>query len=413
MFPCIPQGPPPPLYQHPPPYEENVAPDNPSSPSELDFDVLANLGPSTQIDMRAQGATEPIQQRGPEAFAASNSGSVPCNEAHNSALRIVQYEALIWVVPSPKKTSGWKNQKAAKLDPIAYGPAEFLTQIAGIVDSSQHLLTVSCFKWRWQKPANSIWVLLRDENGYLSFLRKIREPWALSAAGASSLPDTHVSEPDDSDDDTWDSRHKRPKFDDKLENLVSEIDQKYSKLVWAAAIRKGTATITSIPIGSNLFSTQHAAKKLTKPKPSNTEAVSSDSPTIPTTPAPAPPSTPFHHLPYAPFLPSPYVYPPYYPFTPPNFLGPPSFERGGPLNWGNQPPQPPSSPPPAAEYSVNEFCEAYDISFAARTKLDQLGFEMGDDLSFISEAQYESIGFKHLEWGRVLKAYRKFKRDRK
>ncbi|KIM70984.1 hypothetical protein PILCRDRAFT_94066, partial [Piloderma croceum F 1598] len=301
MFPRIPQGPPPPLYQHPPPYEENVAPDNPSSPSELDFDVFANLGPSTQNDTRAQDTTEPIQQRGPEALAASNSGSVPCDEARNSALRIVQYEALIWVVPSPKKTLGRKNRKAAKLDPIVYGPADFtssslwakfLTQIAGIVDSSQHLLTVSSFEWRWQKPANSIWVPLRDENGYLSFLRKICEvktspyvifrmnapaiplplpssnaptqPWALSAAGASSLPDTHVSEPDDSDDDTRDSRRKRPKFDDELENLVLEIDQKYSaglcmdhpnqpcfhhrptdnhfildrpkKLVWAAAI---------------------------------------------------------------------------------------------------------------------------------------------------------------------------------
>ena len=158
------------------------------------------------------------------------------------------------------------------------------------------------------------------------------------------------------------------------------------------------ATITSIPIGSNLFSTQHTAKKLTKPKPSNTEAVSSDSPTIPTTLAPAPPSTPFHHPPYAPFPPSPYVYPPYYPFTLPIFWGPPSFKHGGPSNWKNQPPQPPSSPLPATEYSVDEFCEAYDISFAACTKLDQLGFKMGDDLSFISEAQYESVGFKHLEW---------------
>jgi len=133
------------------------------------------------------------------------------------------------------------------------------------------------------------------------------------------------------------------------------------------------ATITSIPIGSNLFSTQHTAKKLTKPKPSNTEAVSSDSPTIPTTLAPAPPSTPFHHPPYAPFLPSPYVYPSYYLFTLPNFLGPPSFKHGGPSNWGNQPPQLPSSPPSAAEYSVNEFCEAYDISFATHTNLTNLG----------------------------------------
>jgi hypothetical protein len=72
-------------------------------------------------------------------------------------LYIVQYEALIWVVPSQKKTSGWKSWKAAKLDLIVYGPAdftssslwaEFLTQIAGIVDFLQHLLTISSFEWR-------------------------------------------------------------------------------------------------------------------------------------------------------------------------------------------------------------------------------------------------------------------------
>jgi len=53
------------------------------------------------------------------------------------------------------------------------------------------------------------------------------------------------------------------------------------------------------------------------------------------------------------------------------------------------------------------------VNFTAHTKLDQLGFEIGDDLSSISQEQYESVGFKHLEWSQVLKAYRKFKHDQK
>ena len=180
---------------------------------------------------------------------------------------------------------------------------------------------------------------------------------------------------------------------------------------------KGTATLTSIPIGSNLFSAQHAAKKIAKSKPSNPEIAASDTPTTPT-PAATPTATPasFSHPPYTPFpLPSPYGYPPYTPyyrFPQPNFFGQPSFRQAGPSNWGQTAPQPQSSPPPMGS-SLDEFCNNYNISFTARTKLDQLGFEIGDDLSSISQEQYESVGFKHLEWSQVLKAYRKFKRDQK
>ena len=39
MFPRIPQGPPPPLYQAPPSYEELVGPDNPSSPLSSEMDI--------------------------------------------------------------------------------------------------------------------------------------------------------------------------------------------------------------------------------------------------------------------------------------------------------------------------------------------------------------------------------------
>jgi hypothetical protein len=140
----------------------------------------------------------------------------------------------------------------------------------------------------------------------------------------------------------------QPKFDDELESRVAEIDEKYpvgicadhadkqcfhhrptdnhfifdrpKKLVWAAAIvsfnlwalhliitnnllqRKGTSTIASIPIGSNLFSAAQAAKKPVKSSLPNPDAA------IPATPVPAtpthPPSIPFqpHYLPFPPCL---------------------------------------------------------------------------------------------------------------
>ena len=39
MFPCIPQGPPPPLYQASPSYEALLRPDNPSSPLSSEMDI--------------------------------------------------------------------------------------------------------------------------------------------------------------------------------------------------------------------------------------------------------------------------------------------------------------------------------------------------------------------------------------
>jgi hypothetical protein len=159
-----------------------------------------------------------------------------------------------------------------------------------------------------------------------------------------------------------------------------------------------------------LFLAQHAAKKALKSTPSN--VIVSDTPS---TPAPAQPTT-FSHPPYTPFPPpSPYGYPPFnlfYPFPQHNFFPQPGFEKASSPNWGQSMQQPPSSPPPPGS-SLDQFCDNYNINFASQMKLDQLGFEIGDDLTSISPEQYESVGFKHLEWSRVLKAYKKFKHDQK
>ena len=124
-----------------------------------------------------------IEQPRTEAPVTSNLGSIQQNEVPTGpALWIIQYEALIWVAHQPKKTG--QKSKAVKLDPITYGPvdftssikwADFLSQLAGIVDLSPHLLTLSTLEWQWQKHANSIWVPLRDENGYASLLQKLHE----------------------------------------------------------------------------------------------------------------------------------------------------------------------------------------------------------------------------------------------
>jgi len=119
MFPCIPQGSPPPLYQYPPSYEDILGPDNPSSPIPLatDFDVFCKFTPfvsaidnkfwhlwghtSPAVQNNAPMApvssiTEPIEQPGTDALVASNSALVLHNDAPSMpALCVVSYEALM------------------------------------------------------------------------------------------------------------------------------------------------------------------------------------------------------------------------------------------------------------------------------------------------------------------------------
>jgi hypothetical protein len=87
-----------------------------------------------------------IEQPRTKALIMSDLGSIQQNEVPTGlALWIIQYEALIWVARLSKKTG--QKSKAVKLDPITYGPADFtlsikwadfLSQLAGIVDLSQH-----------------------------------------------------------------------------------------------------------------------------------------------------------------------------------------------------------------------------------------------------------------------------------
>jgi len=62
---------------------------------------------------------------------------------------------------------------------------------------------------------------------------------------------------------------------------------------------------------------------------------------------------------------------------------------------------------------VHDFCESYGISESEELALDKLGFELGDNLGQVTEQKYEAVGFKTLAWMRVLKAYKKFKRENK
>lgn len=69
-----------------------------------------------------------------------------------------------------------------------------------------------------------------------------------------------------------------------------------------------------------------------------------------------------------------------------------------------------SSPPPEEMGSVEDFCTRYRLGESVRTKLGDLGFEIGDDLSMLKDSHWQSMGFAPLEWNRILKAYNNYKR---
>jgi len=79
---------------------------------------------------------------------------------------------------------------------------------------------------------------------------------------------------------------------------------------------------------------------------------------------------------------------------------------------GSQPAaNPPSSPPPSSDFSVADFCTKYGLNNHIQQSLEQLGFEIGDDLAPLTTVQWENAGVGILAQKRVLKAYRQYKKD--
>jgi hypothetical protein len=72
---------------------------------------------------------------------------------------------------------------------------------------------------------------------------------------------------------------------------------------------------------------------------------------------------------------------------------------------------PPSSPPPQADLSLADFCATYSLNNQVQQGLEQLGFEIGDDLSDLTTDQWKEVGIGLLARKRVVKAYRQYKKD--
>ncbi|KAJ7274472.1 hypothetical protein B0H12DRAFT_1319430 [Mycena haematopus] len=375
------------------------------------------------------------------------------------------------------------------------GWEETVDNIAKLLGTAADFLVISSMEWRWLKPQNSAWLPLRNESGFTSLIRQLLSPpkgvsgayiivkmdepmkapptmsmpWVSQPAGPSSGPGSFESTyraaaglDNELSDDDGDKGKVKVSFDEGLEEEIERISSKYppgtctlhpdlecyhsrvtdlhfkldrpKKIVWAAAIKKGTASLMTPPLASNHFKANAALK--------NTASSVSATPTPAPIPPSLPPATP---MPPAVF-PTPYPNPyPYGPLPFPPTMGYPSFPSYHPPGLYGNPSQMPwdtprghrrrrsfdgSSPPPQSSSkrrredrlpdppsspafsggSLDDFLSRYpDLPAPTRSFLLDLGFEIGDDLSLVTEAQWKEGGLTLFGWNRVLKSYKKYK----
>jgi hypothetical protein len=217
-----------------------------------------------------------------------------------------------------------------------------------------------------------------------------------------------------------------------------------------------------IPIASNSFTAVHALKHA-EPKVKDTDSNLPEPPAaaaaaaLPATPTAA---TPVAAAPPAPatmparadpalnpymFVPAPQMMPPMMPqmMMPPMMpqmmpqmqMMPPMFPPMFPQMFPQMVPQmvntpatvtsltelagthhvdPPSSPVSVqVDCDISEWCARYKLDAEIEAGLERLGFVVGDNLDEVTAMEYGEAGFKALTWRRVLKAYHRYRRDRK
>ncbi|KAJ6565654.1 hypothetical protein B0H10DRAFT_2238923 [Mycena sp. CBHHK59/15] len=207
-------------------------------------------------------------------------------------------------------------------------------------------------------------------------------------------------------------------FHSRVNDMHYALDRP-KKIVWAAAIKNGTSTILAPPLGSNHFKAKAALKKIAVTATASAPSVEPPA-TQAAPPAAPPPATPCpnpYGYPSAPSYPPLMGYPPFlspFPsYQPHRFYGHPSHM----LPWqdtpqprrrerspdGSSPPRASSSkrrredPPSSPAFSggsIDEFLtQNPGLPGPTQSFLLELDFEIGDDLSVVTEAQWKAAGF--------------------
>ncbi|KAJ7868808.1 hypothetical protein B0H14DRAFT_3583633 [Mycena olivaceomarginata] len=382
-----------------------------------------------------------------------------------------EFEIVLHVFPQVKKPAGRSGKsRAAKPEPVKFGPISanggvdydgLMGKFAKAMGTEVPFLNASSVEWRWMKPANSQFVPLRDTDGLKSMLKHINSP-PKGASGDSiivkmdapvkrpatqhmswSAPDAGPSSAFPSVDDYEsgdDGPKKKVPFDEGLEEEMEKLAERYPpgvcsehptiscfhdrltdlhfeldrnrKIVWAAAILCVTSAAAKesrkFTQGSNVLESLHRQK-------SHQEDWRPGS------------SLRFHAYCYCNFC---AACNPSYPVSIPlleKWVRVPASNarnetprRRRHRSWdGSSPPEqasskrrhidPPSSPALLGG-SVDEFIAAYpNLPPGLKPLLQKLGFEIGDDITVITEAQWTSPDIAQFTAARIVKYYHKYK----
>jgi hypothetical protein len=129
--------------------------------------------------------TGPISQSINDSFFGNNL------EPQNSPEPIFKL-LLTLIYPSKCVRTSSRKTKSTKPDSDNKGPFDvsveigwhgFLGIIATKLDTVPLNLRIKTFEWRWLKPANSLWLPIQDENGFISMMKKVKakktEPYVI------------------------------------------------------------------------------------------------------------------------------------------------------------------------------------------------------------------------------------------
>ncbi|KAJ6514352.1 hypothetical protein C8R47DRAFT_1313674 [Mycena vitilis] len=362
-----------PLYRSGDPNDTAFPPSPPRLPSQVDDDDLPPRQHGMQSVFFASPVPKPVVSR--TRHKATAAPPAPAAAASDEEVEErIEFDVLVHVLPPPAKAPA-RGKKAAKVEPAKFGPFvantemvydDLVQNLADAVESEVAMLIASSMEWRWTKPANSLFVPLRNEAGAISLtMKQVRKSAAKSSNSSFIIiqmqapfkkpPPQNASDAGTSESvynaafggaDNYGSEDdppsKKATFDEGLEIEIEKLADMYPpgrcaihptiacfhnrlndlhfemnrnrKIVWAAAIQRKTASLLIAPLGSNLFKAEAAIKK----KKSAT-APAADPPVLPSSPVPAP-VTPMSaaHFPFFPgAYPNPYPYPPATPAYPP------------------------------------------------------------------------------------------------
>ncbi|KAK6993259.1 hypothetical protein R3P38DRAFT_3076671 [Favolaschia claudopus] len=155
--------------------------DDPDSPVEVQATTFRQ--PTAAFSVAVQPPASRRRAPAPTPAPTPGPASQPPDDTIPDA---IEFEVMVWLPAPPEKSAGArKAKKAPKPEQPSFGPITahtdmdydvFLEVPAEKLSATPNFLVLSSMEWRYVKPANSVWLPLRDLDGYKSLIKKILKP---------------------------------------------------------------------------------------------------------------------------------------------------------------------------------------------------------------------------------------------